>query len=66
MTETPELVQLAGDARSVVDCRVNPIALVGHVTTTFASEGSNVNCGEGNERLNTVPLPEPPPDVAVP
>ena len=61
------VVQTAGETRFVVDCKVNPAALVGHVKITLAPEGMMVSCGGcGNERLNTVPLPELPPSYAVP
>src|SRR5665213_4465163 len=61
------LLQTAGETRFVVDCNVNPAALVGHVKITLAPEGIIVSCGgSGNERLNTVPLPELPPCAAVP
>ena len=57
------VVQAAGGRRFVVDCKVNPAALVGHVKITLAAEGMIVSCGAlaGNERLNTVPSPELPP-----
>ena len=32
------VVQTAGEIRFVVDSKVNPVALVGHVTITFAPE----------------------------
>src|ERR1039458_10856348 len=65
------LLQTVVKTRLVVDCKVNPVALVGHVKITLAPEGMIVSCGGGaltdpNERLNTVPLPEPPPADAVP
>src|SRR5437762_3495317 len=62
------VLQTAVATRFVVNCKVNPVALVGHVKITFAPEGMIVSCGfvAGNERLNTVPLPELPPASAVP
>ena len=62
-------VQTAGETRFVVDCKVNPTALVGHVKIIFCPEGTTVSCGaltDPNERLNIVPLPELPPWLAVP
>ena len=57
-----------GSERFVVDCKVNPAALVGHRNITFAPERVIVSCGGGggNERLNTVPLAALPPNCAVP
>ena len=49
------VIQIACEARFVVDCKVNSVALVGQVKITFAPEGITVSCGNGNERLNTVP-----------
>src|SRR5438046_6481297 len=60
------VVQKAGETRFVVDCKVNPVALVGHVKIILAPEGITVSCGGGSVRLNTVPLPELPPACAVP
>ena len=62
------MVQIAGETKLVVDCKVNPAALVGQVKITLALEGMIVNCGglTGNDRLNTVPLPELPPPYASP
>ena len=69
-TGAGELVlQNAGETRFVVDCKVNPAALVGHVKIMLASEGVIVSFGaltDPNERLNTVPWPELPPPSAVP
>ena len=58
------VLQTAGETRFVVDCRVNAAALVGHVKITLATERIIVSCG-GMKRLNTVPLPELPPILAV-
>jgi hypothetical protein len=57
------LVVHAGEKRSVVDWRVNPVALVGHVKITFAAARLRVSCGGvvGKEMLNTVPYPKLPP-----
>ena len=60
------VLQTTGETRLVVDCKVNPAALVGHVKITFAPERIIVSWGGGNERLNTVPLYELPPADAVP
>ena len=61
------VVQKAGETRFVVDCKVNPVALVGHVKIILAPEGITVSCGGGGSvRLNTVPEPELPPELAVP
>src|SRR5260221_9445588 len=68
-TGAGELVVQTGETRFVVDCNVNPTALVGHVKMTFAPEGMIVSCGaltDPNERLNTVPIPTLPPKAAVP
>src|SRR5258708_6228326 len=68
-TGTGELVvQTAGETRFVVDCKVKPETLVGHVKIMLAPAGIIASCGgvTGNERLNTVPLPELPPHCAVP
>ena len=54
------VVQIAAETRFVVDCKVNPAALVGHVKITFAPEGIIVSC-VANERLNTVAAPEQTP-----
>lgn len=63
------VVQTVGETRFVVDCRVNPAALVGHVKTTSASERNIVSSGGGglaNDRPNTVPAAELPPPGVVP
>src|ERR1017187_3083133 len=63
------VVQTADEPRFVVDCNVNPAALVGHVKITLAPEGAIVSCGgPGSVRLNTVPelLVLVPPPAAVP
>ena len=44
-TGAGELVaQTADEPRLVVDCRVKPVALVGHVKTTLGPEGIIVRC----------------------
>ena len=51
-------LQITGETRFVVDCKVNPAALVGHIKIIYTPEGMIVSCGAltgGNERLNTVP-----------
>src|ERR1019366_5188029 len=61
------VVQTADEPRFVVDCRVNPVALVGHVKITLAPEGMMVSCGgPGSVRLNTVPPLKLPPIAAIP
>ena len=60
-----KVVQTAEEPRLVVDCKVNPVALVGHVKITFGSEAIIVSCG-GMKRLKTVPLPELPPRFVAP
>src|SRR5437773_2107295 len=65
-TGAGELVFQSGGERFEVDCKVNPMALVGHVRIIFAPEGMIVSCGTGNERLNTVPLPDQPALAVVP
>ena len=60
-TGAGELVlQSMGETRFVVDCKINPVALVAHVKITFTPERIIASCGAGaltdpNERLNTVP-----------
>ena len=49
------VVQTAGEARLVVDSRMRPVELVGQDKMTFDAAGVMVNCGVGNEMLNTVP-----------
>src|SRR6266851_9571115 len=68
ITGLEELVVQTGETRFVVDCKVKPAALVGHVKITFAPDGMTVSCGAltGNEMLNTVPWPELPPFSVVP
>src|SRR5438105_3700195 len=68
-TGAGELVVQTGDTRFVVDCKVNPAALAGHVKIMFVPEAPMVSCGGlvgANEILNTVPLSELPPTAAVP
>ena len=48
--------QTAGETRFVVDCKVNPVKLAGHVTITLVPERIIVSCGD-NKILNTVPEP---------
>ena len=60
------LLQTVVETRLVVDCKVNPVTLVGHVKMTLAPEGNIASVGAGaltdpNERLNTVPTPKLPP-----
>ena len=51
------MVAQTGERRLVVDCKLNPTALVGHVKITFAPEGIKVSSG-WMKMLNTVPFPE--------
>ena len=63
------VLQTAEEPRLVVDCKVNPMVLVGHVKITYGPEGTMVSCGRVTglgERLNTVPPPQTPPSAAVP
>src|SRR6266536_521309 len=55
-TGVGELVlQTAGEARLVVDCKVNPTALVGHVKMTLVPEGMMVSCaGDENGFVGSV------------
>ena len=59
------LVHTADEPRFVVDCKVKPVALVGHVKITFPAEGTKASCGD-NERLKTTPKPKSPPNSVVP
>src|SRR5256885_2436471 len=60
------LVKVA--VRAGADCKVKPVALVGHVKITLLPEATIVSCGgvTGNVRLNTVPSPKSPPPYVVP
>src|ERR1035438_1898852 len=65
----PVTVTQTGAARLVVDCNVKPVALVGQVTMTLVPARKMASSGSltaPNDRLNTVPSPEPPPNWAVP
>src|SRR5579863_1292848 len=60
-------LQAAGGTRFVVDCKLKPVALVGHVKIKLAAEAVILSCGGvGSEMLNTVPYPKLPPSSAVP
>ncbi len=62
-----ELLPHAAGKRSVVDCKVKPEALVGHVKVRLAPERLIASCGgDGKVRLNIVPKEEAPPAVVVP
>ena len=68
-TGAGRLVVQTDELRLVVDCRVNPVTLVGQVKITLAPIGVIISCGgglAGNEMLNTVPLPQLPPYCVVP
>ena len=56
--------QTAGGKRFVADCKMKPLALVGHVKITLVPESMMVSCGR-MKILNSVP-PELPPLLAVP
>ena len=61
------VVQTAGETRFVVDCKVNPAALVGHVKITYGPEGIIVSCGGRRQRKTEHrALPELPPSAVVP
>src|SRR5215831_17690250 len=62
------VVQAAGAARFVVDCKVKPVALVDQVKIASPLTAAIANCGggTGKEMANTVPLPPLPPVPAVP
>ena len=62
------VVQTADALRLVVDSKVDPVTLVGHVKITVVAEAAMVSCGglTGNAMLNTVPAPELPPRGAAP
>ena len=61
------LAQTADEARFVLDCNVNPTALVGHVKMTLVPERMIESCGGmGSVKLNTTPFPETPPSSVVP
>ena len=50
------VVQCVGEASSVVDSKMKPVELVGHVITMFVPIGTMVSCGgPDNMRLKTVP-----------
>ena len=61
-----ETVFQTDESMFVADCKVNHVALVGHVKMTLVSERVMPICGVPNERLNTVPKPKLPPMRAVP
>ena len=64
------MVAQFGEARFVVDCRLNPGAFIGHVKMTFVPAGVIVSNGAptapATVRLNTVPSSKLPPLDAVP
>lgn len=62
------VVQIAGELRSVLDCRAKLVEVAGHVTSTFEPDGVIASGGGavGSEILKTVPRPEMPPASAVP
>jgi hypothetical protein len=62
------VIQTVGETRFVVDCKVNPVALVGHVKITLAPEGVMVSSGGPGEMVSrkTVPTAPAPPLEAVP
>jgi hypothetical protein len=61
------VLQTAAEPRFVVDSKVKPVALVGHVKMAFAPEQFRPRRGAlTSERLKTAPLPELPPFTVVP
>src|SRR5579884_828695 len=54
-------VHTAAEPRFGEDCRVNPVALVGHARTTFPPETLIPRVGEGSERGTTLTLSKPKP-----
>ena len=63
-------LQAVGETRFVVDCKVKPEAGVGTfegqvIIISFPAR-LNANCGGGNSKLNTLPVPEAPPPMVVP
>jgi hypothetical protein len=61
------LVQTGGETRLLLDCKKD-VPPVGHVKTTFKPDGAMANCGgaTANDRLNTVPDFQFPPNSVVP
>ncbi len=60
------MVQI-GETKSVVDCKVSPVALEGQDRIRFPPEETNETCGgPDNEMLKMVPLPEVPPYPVMP
>ena len=60
------VVQSTPEPRFVVDSKMYPEALADQVKTTLVPERAMASCGRDSVKLNTVPLPELPPDAAVP
>lgn len=61
-----ELVfQTANEPRFVVDCKVNPVGVIGQVKTTFAAEGIMVNCGGSSKMVSRKTVPAPPTPLEV-
>src|ERR1035437_8191316 len=54
-------LQTVGETRFVVDCKVNPVALVGHLTITLAPERIMVSCGGDSGAVPTSATVCPPP-----
>src|SRR5882724_1977062 len=61
-------LQAIGERMFVVDCRLNPVTLLGQVKITFVLERVIFNCGglPVSEMENKVPKPTLPPVCAVP
>ena len=49
------VIQITGESKFVLESRVNPEKLVGHVTMTLVLKCVMASCNTGNEMLKTVP-----------
>ena len=67
MTGAGKLVfQTADEIRLVANSRLKPEAPTDQVKTTLVPERAMASRGRGSVKLKTVPLPELPPEAAVP
>ena len=65
-TGTGNVLLQMDEVRLVANCRVNPVALVGHSTRTFVPEGMMVNFGgTGGAAVVTIVKYTPLPTIAV-